>query len=208
MLITPPEIEVYLDNLLAKRHPVFLEMEARAAREDFPAIGPQVGSLLELLVRSVGAKQVIDLGSGYGYSALWLAKAVAPQGRVILTEASEVNLCDAKRYFERAGLIASAEFRLGNAVDIFKQETGPFDIIFNDVDKEDYCEVITLAFERLRPGGLLITDNTLWYGEVVKADPDETTEAILRHNRILAEHEGFVTTQLPLRDGVSISLKL
>lgn len=208
MIITSPEIEKYLDSLLQKRHPVFHEMEERAKREDFPAIDAQVGSLLFVLAKAIGAQKVMDLGSGFGYSGLWLASAIAPAGTVILTEALDENICDAKKYFERAGLIENSDFRQGNAVDWLTQESGPFDLIFNDVDKEDYTEVINLAYDRLRVGGLLVTDNTLWYGAVIESNPDETTQAILKHNRTLAYHTGFMTVQIPMRDGVSVSLKL
>jgi predicted O-methyltransferase YrrM len=208
MDVTPPEIESYLDDLLPPRHEVFLEMEERARGDDFPVIGPQMGMLLELLVRCIQAKYVVDLGSGYGYSALWLASALPEDGTVILTEQDEDNIKDARRYFERMGFLARADFRQGNAVEIFRHEPGLFDLIFNDVDKEDYSEIVELAYSRLQPGGLLVTDNTLWYGEVVAPDPDETTRSIQEHNRFLAEHTGFHTVQLPVRDGVSVSLKL
>jgi predicted O-methyltransferase YrrM len=208
MYITPPEIEAYLDSLLPERDDVFLEMEERARREDFPAIGPQMGMLLELLARSMRAKYVIDLGSGYGYSALWLAKALPDDGTVVLTEQDEGKLRDARRFFERMGLLSRADFRQGNAVDIFRREIGLYDLVFNDVDKEDYVEVVKLAPHRLRPGGLLVTDNTLWYGEVTLPDPGETASSILEHNRLLMEHPEFFTVQLPVRDGVSVSLRL
>ena len=208
MDITPPEIDLYLQGLLPARHKIFLEMEERALRDDFPAIGPQAGILLELLARSIRAKHIIDLGSGYGYSALWLARALPEDGIVILTEQDEENIKDARRYFEVMGFLSHADFRQGNAVEIFRNESGPFDLVFNDVDKEDYTEVAELAYQRLRHGGLLVTDNTLWYGEVVSSNPDETTRSILDHNRFLAEHTGFLTVQLPVRDGISVSLKL
>ena len=208
MEIISPSIENYLAGLIPPRNVVLLDMENRAKREDFPAVGPQVGMLLELLARAIKAERIIELGSGFGYSGLWLAKALPPQGKIILTDENQDNLKSAVKNFERMGLLEKMEYRLGNALEIFAQETGPFDLVFNDVDKEDYPQVIKLAHPRLRKGGLLVTDNTLWSGMVAENEPDETTRFILEHNRILAEHQGFLTVQLPLRDGISVSLKL
>lgn len=207
MEIVAKKIEDYLYSLLPEREIVQLDMENRAKREEFPAIGPQVGVLLELLARAVQAENIIDLGSGFGYSGIWLAKALPPQGRIILTDSNPENRKAAIRNFERMGLEDRLNFKIGNAVEIFAQETGPFDIVFNDVDKEDYPEVVRLAYARIRKGGLLITDNTLWDGLVAEDNPDEATEKIIEHNRMLAEHEGFLTVQLPIRDGISVSLK-
>ena len=207
MKILHRSIKLYLESLMPQRPDVFLESETRAERENFPAIGPQVGALLELLSRAINARQVIDLGSGYGYSGLWLARGMAPDGEIILTDSREENKIEAQRNFARMGLEKMLDFRVGNAVEIFTQQKGPFDLIFNDVDKEDYPKIIDLAYERLRLGGLLITDNTLWDGKVTKRKPDDTTKSIIEFNRRLAEHKGFLTVQIPLRDGVAVSVK-
>lgn len=206
--ITHPEIEKYLESLLPHREQVFLEMEKYADKEGFPAVGPQVGALLALLVKISGSKKILELGSGFGYSAMWMAKAMPAEGKIILTDESADLMKKATGYFEKSGLTDRIEYILGNSIQVLTELTGPFDLIFNDVDKEDYPAVIDLAYARLRRGGVLITDNTLWYGHVVSAEPDETTNAILKHNHILASHNGFFTTQLPLRDGISISVKL
>ena len=207
MKILHPSIARYLQSLLPPRPDIFLELEQRAESENFPAIGPQVGLLLELLARAIKARRVIDLGSGYGYSGLWLARGMALDGKIILTDSREENKNEAQRHFARIGLEKMLDYRVGNAVEIFSGESGPFDLIFNDVDKEDYPKIIDLAHERLRSGGLLITDNTLWDGKVTKRRPDQTTRAIIEFNRRLAQHEGFLTVQIPIRDGVAVSAK-
>jgi len=206
--IIHPEIEKYLDTLLPARPPIFHEMEERYQGETFPAIGPQVGMLLHLFARAIKAKNILELGSGFGYSGLWLAQALPADGKIILTDLRPDYKRDAENYFKKIGLEKLLDFRLGPALEILKNESGPFDLIFNDVDKEDYPEIIELAYPRLRQSGLLITDNTLWYGHVMTEDPDRTTSGVLKHNRILAEHPGFLTVQIPLRDGLSISFKL
>lgn len=207
MEIVASPVEDYLNELLPARPKVFREMEDLAAKEDFPIVGPHVGMLLELLARCVQAKSIADLGSGFGYSALWLARGLSPGGKILLADNDLDNAKLAKGFFARMGLRKAMEFRVGNAVGIFRKEMGPFDLIFNDVDKEDYPKMVDLAFDRLRKGGLLITDNTLWNGEVTNPDPDETARHILEFNNRLMNQEGFHTVQLPLRDGIAISMK-
>ena len=207
MFIVDPAIEKYLDSLLPERNPVFLEMEKRAEKENFPAVGPHVGLLLQLLTRMISARNVLELGSGYGYSALWIAQALPESGRIILTDLSEKHHKAAIKYFKRLKLDHLMEFRVKNAVTVLAEETGPFDLIFNDVDKEESPEALELSHARLREGGLFVTDNTLWYGQVTQDEVDETTVKIKEFNCKLAAHPGFQTVQIPLRDGVSISIK-
>jgi len=208
MNIVDPRIETYMENHLPPRDSLFIEMEKKAKDDNFPAVGPQVGFFLEIITRSIRARKIMELGSGYGYSGLWFARALQPDGRLILTDFKKENRDLALTFFKRAGLHQVMEFRLGDALELLKAEAGPLDIIFNDVDKQEYPNVIPLAFERLRPGGFLITDNTLWYGKIVEPDPDQTTEAILEFNRKLQEHKGFLTVHLPIRDGISLSIKV
>lgn len=208
MDIVDPRIEAYMEDLLPPRDPIFVELENKAEEENFPAVGPRVGFFLEIMARSIGARTVMELGSGYGYSGLWFARALQPGGRLILTDLKEKNREMALAYFEKAGLQLVVEFRVGDALEFLKEEAGPLDIIFNDIDKQDYPKVIPLAHERLRTGGLFITDNTLWYGKVVEPEPDKTTESILEFNCKLKEHKGFLTINLPIRDGISLAMKI
>jgi predicted O-methyltransferase YrrM len=206
--IIHPAIERYLDELLAEREPWFIKMEKMAEEEDFPAVGPQVGMLLEILARSINARRIMELGSGFGYSGLWFARALPPDGYLLLTDFEEKNQRLAEANFREAGKSGIMEFRVGDALQLLKEEKGPYDIIFNDVDKEFYPQVIEPVYRLLRKGGLFITDNTLWYGRVTQPNPDETTTLIQEFNRHLMGHKGFLTTQLPLRDGISVSIRI
>lgn len=206
--IIHPAIERYLDELLPDREPWFIEMEKMAEEENFPAVGPQVGMLLEIVARSINARRIMELGSGFGYSGLWFARALPPDGYLLLTDFEEKNQRLAEENFKKAGKSGIMEFRVGDALQLLKEEKGPYDIIFNDVDKEFYPQVIEPVYQLLRKGGLFITDNTLWYGRVTQPHPDETTALIQEFNRRLKAHKGFLTTQLPLRDGLSISIKI
>lgn len=208
MNIVDPRIQTYMENCLPPRDPIFKDLENKAENDNFPAVGPQVGFLLEIIARSIRARTIMELGSGFGYSGLWFARALQPGGKLILTDFREENQEMAETYFKRAGFQNLMEFRVGHALELLEAEAGPLDIIFNDVDKQDYPRVIPLAHERLRSGGYLITDNTLWYGKVAEPEPDQTTEAILEFNRKLQEHRGFLTVPIPIRDGISLSLKI
>jgi caffeoyl-CoA O-methyltransferase len=208
MFILEPKIDNYLESLLPERERWFLEMEQAAKQRNFPAVGPQVGMLLEILARSINAKRIMELGSGYGYSGLWFARALPPDGYLLLSDFDEANREAAGKYFKMAGKTGIMEFRVIDALILLEQEKGPYDIIFNDVDKEFYPEVIEPARRLLRTGGLFITDNTLWYGKVAGDNPDKTTGFIREFNNRLKAHKGFLTVQIPLRDGVSVSIKI
>jgi len=205
--ITAESVENYLYAILPQRDEVLREMEAQAKQRDIPIIGPLVASFLYQLAQIAKAQTVFELGSAIGYSTIWWARAVGPNGRVVYTDSSQKNADEARRYFERAGVAARIDVRLGDALEILSEEKpGSYDIIFNDVDKEDYPRVLPLATERLRKGGLLITDNVLWSGYV--ADPnakDDSTRAIQEFNRLLYASPDFFTTIVPMRDGVAIA---
>ena len=208
MEIIPPEIESYLESLLPGRHPVFIEMEAEARRRGFPIVGPVVGSLLALLARAIGARTVLELGSGFGYSALWFAQALPPDGHLIAIEGNPDNAKDAQAYFAQAGLEGRATLKTGDALELIEAEAGPFDIIFNDIDKDAYPEVPPKALPRLRTGGLLISDNALWSGRVTEPPDDTWTAGVQAYNKMVASDPNLATTIVPIRDGVSVSLKL
>ena len=207
--IVNPAIEAYMDTLLPARDEVLVEMEAEAQRRHIPIIGPAVGRWLAQLVLITRAKHVFELGSAIGYSTIWLARAVGESGRVVYTDGDRKNADEARRYFERAGVSAQVDVRVGDALELMSEDKGPYDLIFNDVDKEDYPRVLRLVPQRLRTGGLFVTDNTLWHGRVLDADAKEAhTRAVLEFNRTLYTHPQFYTTMVPLRDGVAVALKI
>jgi predicted O-methyltransferase YrrM len=202
-------IERYFYSLLPERDPVLREMEAQAAQRHIPIVGPAVGRLLFQLAKLIGAQSVFELGSAIGYSTLWWARAVGEPGRVVYTDSDERNAREARGYFEQAGAVGRIDVRTGDALDLLAAEPGPFDIIFNDVDKQYYPRVFHLALPRLRPGGLFISDNVLWHGRV--AEPvkphDAATQGILEFNQLLYACPEPYTTILPLRDGVAVCWK-
>ena len=154
------------------------------------------------------AKTVFEMGSAIGYSTIWWARAVGEQGRVTYTDGDSRNAEQARKYFERAGVADRITLRVGDALEILSEQKQEFDIIFNDVDKEDYPRVLRLAPARLRKRGLFITDNVLWSGKVAdKKASDARTRAILEFNHLLYDSDDLFTTILPIRDGVAIAMK-
>jgi len=207
MAIVNPGIEEYLESLVGEVHPVLVEMETLAKRRSFPFVGPQVGRLLHILVRATGARRILELGSGFGYSGLWMALALAEDGEIVLTDSETRNEVEARNFFKSAGLVSVMRFEVGDGRDVLARTQGSVDMVFNDLDKEQYPEVVDRVAEILRPGGLFISDNTLWYGRVASSTQDVATRAVRSFNRILKADDRFDTVWLPLRDGISLALR-
>jgi predicted O-methyltransferase YrrM len=202
-------VDRYLLDLLPERDPVLQEMEQQARRRDIPIVGPAVGRLLYQYARLVRARKVFEMGSAIGYSTLWWARAVGKGGDVFYTDGDPKNAAEARRYHDRAGVTERIHFGVGDALELLSEQKQEFDIIFNDVDKEDYPRVLYLVSSRLRAGGLFITDNVLWSGRVVQQKPrEESTRAIREFNQRLYAMQEFFTTVVPLRDGLAVALKL
>jgi caffeoyl-CoA O-methyltransferase len=206
--ITVPAVEDYLYSLLPARDEVLTGIEAEAAKRDIPIVGPAVGRILYQLAVMIGARRVFELGSAIGYSTIWWARAVGEHGRVIYTDGDRKKADEARRYFDRAGVAERITVKTGDALEILSEEKTEYDIIFNDVDKEDYPRVFKLVVPRLRKGGLFVTDNVLWSGKVAQKSPSEaSTKAILEFNRLLYGSPDFFATILPIRDGVAVAVK-
>ena len=202
MDIVQPEIEGYLHHLLPPREPVVAEMEALAEKIHFPIVGPLVGRLLYQLALIHHAERVMELGSGFGYSAYWFAKGLPKTGRVICTEGSADRVRQGIDFLGRAGLGGQVDFRQGDALELIAQAEGLFDILFCDIDKAAYPEALSLGLPKLRSGGLFIADNVLWSGRVISASDDSDTAGIKAFNKAIYARPELTTTIVPLRDGV------
>lgn len=206
--ITVSAVEDYLYAMLPPRDEVLAEMEAEAATNKIPIVGPAVGRIFHQLAVISGAKTVFEMGSAIGYSTIWWARAIGDGGKVIYTDGDPKNAQRARGYFDRAGVSNRISVKTGDALELLSEQKQEFDIIFNDVDKDDYPRVLRLAGPRLRKGGLFITDNVLWSGRVAEENPaDSRTKAILEFNRLLYNSPDFYTTILPVRDGVAVAVK-
>jgi len=208
-LTTAGPVDDYLYSMLPPREPVLEEMEEYAGEHNIPIVGPAVARVLQQFALMINAKTVFELGSAIGYSTIWWAQAVGERGRVIYTDGDASNAERARGYFDRAGVSGRITLHTGDALEVLSEQKQQFDIIFNDVDKEDYPRVLRLVSPRLRKGGLFITDNVLWSGKVAEKNPkDASTRAILEFNRLLYRSLDFFTTILPIRDGLAVAVKL
>ncbi len=200
-------VEKYMLELLPERDLVLQEMEKQAAQRNIPIVGPAVARVLYQYARLIQARKVFEMGSAIGYSTLWWARAVGEGGEVFYTDGDKKNAAEARGYFQRAQVEGRIRIQTGDALELLSEQKQEFDVIFNDVDKEDYPRVLHLVGSRLRKGGLFITDNVLWSGRVAQSKPDETTRAIQDFNRRLYAMPEFFTTILPLRDGLAVAVK-
>ena len=214
MDIVHPAITRYLETLA--RHddePVLLEMEALAREKGFPIVGRLCGQYLEILARSIGAKRIFELGSGYGYSAYWFSRATGPDGEIHLTDGDANNERLAMDFLTRAGLVGPITYHVGDAVTALRQVDGEFDIVYCDIDKHGYLEAWENGKTRVRVGGFYICDNMLWSGRVTDEldqddDRPEWTATIDATNEAIAGDPDWRAIINPTRDGVITALRI
>ena len=208
MNITDPAVERYLADLLPARDELLSEMETLATERQIPIIGPVVGRILYQLVRIVKARRIFEMGSAIGYSTIWAALAAGDGATVYYTDGDPANAQQAEDYLRRAGVRNRVQILIGDALDLLEQTAGKFDVIFCDVDKEQYPQAFHKAVPRLRKGGLLLADNVLWSGRVTQSPQYEATRGIVEFNRLIYSSKDLFSTILPVRDGLAVCEKL
>lgn len=200
----------YMHALLPPRSPELLRMEQFARENKFPIVGPLAGQYCYQLARIMGARRIFEMGSGYGYSTAWFARAVQENGggRVHHVVWNERLSKRAQRHLERMGLGALVEYRVSEAVAALKDTDGLFDIIFCDIVKEQYPEALPVIAEKLRPGGVLIADNAWWAGRVLHEDDHSApTEGMRVFTHELVNDPSWIVTFIPLRDGLLVAYR-
>ena len=210
MPVTYDQICDYHQSLSRHDDPVLSRMEEEARRDGFPIIGPAAGKFLYLMALTLGARKVFELGSGYGYSTIWFARAVRENGggEVHHTVWDQELQGRARANVADAGYDGLVRYHHGEAVGLLKEARGPFDIIFNDIDKDGYPDSLPVMKEKLRPGGLILIDNMLWHGRIFdQSDQDESTRGVREFTRRLQADNDFVFQLAPIRDGVIIARK-
>jgi caffeoyl-CoA O-methyltransferase len=204
------QINDYLSTLVPDRPDEMKEMEAYAEQTGFPIIGPVCGYLCYQVARMISAHSVFELGSGYGYSTAWFAKAVLENGggRVHHTVWDEQLSQQARAHLEKLGYNSFMEYHVAEAIQTLESTPGPFDLIFNDIDKECYPESLPMIHQKLRPGGVLIVDNLLWGGHVFDEDGnDRSTEGVRELTRLLTTDPDWISTIIPIRDGMMLAFR-
>ena len=210
MSMDPATLASYLESLVPERAPELANMERIARETDFPIIGPTAGHFCYLLTRLVGARSVFELGSGYGYSTAWFARAVRENGggRVHHVVWDQDLSERARTHLEALGLLDLVQFHVREAVECLSEQAGPFDLIFNDIDKQGYPQALAVIRAKLRTGGLLITDNALWQGRIFDdADQSPATSGVRELTRQLSESTAWTTSLVPIRDGLLVARK-
>ena len=206
--IVHEEIDKYIDRLANRGDAAVQAVERQGEADGWPIVGAAEGSLLFVLARSIGARRVLELGTAIGYSGTWLARALPVDGQLITVEGNPETAKLARGNLARTDVADRVTILVGKAEEVLEDLEGPFDLIFNDIDKAAYPEILEPCLERLRVGGLLVTDNVLWGGKVAKRDVTQETKAIRAYNEALAKDPRVVAAIVPLRDGVSIAVKV
>lgn len=209
-LLTYSSVQDYMTGLVPPREAELMEMEAYAEKNGFPIIGPACGYYCYQLARMINAKSVFELGSGYGYSTAWFAKAVKENGGGVVhhtiwdEKLSEMAL----RHMINIGSADVVQFHVSEAVEALKKTKGPFDIIFNDIDKEAYPASLPIIKQKLRSGGLLIIDNMLWSGRIFDAgDTSLATQGVLDFTKQITHDPDWIVSLAPMRDGMIVAYK-
>lgn len=209
-LLTYTNVQDYITSLVPPREAELLEMEAFAEKHDFPIIGPVCGYYCYQLARMISATSVFELGSGYGYSTAWFAKAIKENGGGIVHHTVwEEELSErARGHLVKLGSADLVQFHVSEAVEALKQTQGPFDIIFNDIDKQAYPASLPFIKEKLRSGGLLIIDNMLWHGRIFdKKDIAPTTIGVQEFTKQITNDPDWIVSLAPMRDGMIVAYK-
>lgn len=206
--IVAPDVTDYVDSLANRGDARLAKVEGQGAREGWPIVGAAEGTFLHILAKSIGARRILELGTAIGYSGSWFARALPEDGQLITVEANPDTARIAQANLEKTGVASKVTILVGLARDILEDLQGPFDLIFIDINKDGYPEVLEPCIQRLRVGGLLVTDNVLWRGEVARKSRSRETQAIREYNERLAKDARMMVSILPLRDGVSVGLKV
>jgi predicted O-methyltransferase YrrM len=204
------QVQRHLAGLVPEREAELRAMEAHAGETGFPIVGPAAGQLCYQIARMIGARRVFELGSGFGYSTAWFARAVRENGggEVYHVVWDEDLSARAREHLAQLGFNGIVRFQVSEAVEALSRAEGTFDLIFNDIDKQAYPDSLPVIEGKLRPGGVLIVDNALWHGRVFdRNDTSEATRGVVELTQALADDPKWITSIVPIRDGLLVALK-
>ncbi len=186
-----------------------MEMERIGRERGFPILHPLSARFLSVVAASYRSRYVLEIGSGFGYSALWIALYNPFLERIILTDLDAGNMELARRFFERAGLLEKAEFIVEDGLEVLNQLDFAPDLIFNDAHKIQYPMILNIARKKLKIGGVIVSDNAFWLGKVLDdGNMDPSVQAIREFTRLSFSTEDLLTTLVPMGDGLIFSVKI
>lgn len=204
------DVSNYLETLVPPRSSELAAMEAYAKEHNFPIVGPIAGQLCYQLARLMGAQRVFELGSGYGYSTAWFARAVQENGGGVVHHVVWDDKLSqmARKHLSALGYDDIVQYHVGEAVETLRNTDETFDIIFNDIDKDGYPASVPVILEKLRPGGLLIIDNMLWSGRIFdENDNSPATRGVREVTKLLTDSNQWISTLAPIRDGLIVAMR-
>lgn len=208
--LTYPDVQEFLKELVPVREPEMQIMEQYAEQHEFPIIGPAAGYNCYQIARMIRAKSVFEMGSGYGYSTAWFARAVQENGGGVVhhTVWDEKLSKMAASHLSRLGFDGLIEYHVAEAVETLQNLPGQFDLIFNDIDKEAYPASLSPIKQKLKSGGVLIVDNILWSGRVFDGtDKSASTNSIREFTRLITNDPDWIVSLVPVRDGIILAYK-
>ena len=215
----PDVTEEFARTLAPEGDEAIEAMDERADREGFPTVGPAVGGWLRLLARAVDADRVFEFGSGYGYSAYWIAPALPRDGEIVLTEIDGDELDDARENLAAGGYADQARFEHGDAIETVDDYEGPFDLVLIDNEKDRYVEAFEAVRDKIAPGGIVAADNAIEAGPldfddvrglVVGEDVEANamSAGIAEYLQTVRDDPDFETSVLPLGEGMAVSIRV
>jgi predicted O-methyltransferase YrrM len=169
------------------------------------------GKTLELLVKMLNPKTILEIGTYTGYSGICLARGLGKNGKLITLDINDELETMVRGFFEKSGLSSKIDYRLGNALDIIPTIDGNFDMVFIDADKANYIKYYEIVVERVNPGGIILADNVLWSGKILVEEGkkiDKDTQVILDYNLMVQNDPRVENVLLPIRDGLMLARKL
>lgn len=169
------------------------------------------GKTLELLVKLLQPKVILEIGTYTGYSGICLARGLGKNGRLITLDINDELETMVRGFFKKSGIQDRIDYRLGNALDIIPTLEGNFDMVFIDADKANYIKYYDLVVDRVNPGGIILADNVLWSGKILVEEgkkPDKDTQVILNYNLMVQNDSRVENVLLPIRDGLMLARKL
>lgn len=211
MNIEIPEITRYAESYTTPESPLLRRINRETHAEVLmPRMlsGHLQGRFLAMMSTIIRPRQILEIGTYTGYSALCLAEGLDPKGRLVTIDNNEELETRVRAYFAQSPWNHQIDFRIGDAAAVIADLPGPFDMVWIDADKENYCRYFDLVIDKVLPGAVLMADNVLWSGKVLEPDPDRATQAIKEFNRKVQADDRVKNMLLPLRDGVMIMQRI
>ena len=199
-----PNPETYFRGFIPPRDELLIELEQEAEQKHIPIVGPVVGEILYILAKAMDCRAALELGTATGYSAIYLARGISNSGGILTTiERDEAMAARARENIAKAGLADQVEVRVGEVAEVLETLKGPYDLIFMDIEKEDYQETLSRCHSLLRLGGLLVVDNVAFLGA------HEFNQTIFSDNHWRCVHlYSFLPNHSPEKDGLTLAVRV